>query len=191
VRLEVNGIHFSYGRRRTLSGISFTAGEGKVTSIIGPNGSGKTTLLKCITKILKPSQGVILLDGQDIAGMEYADLARRLSYVPQGTTVPFPLTVFDAVLLGRRPYIRWNVSQSDQEITARTLVLLGLEDLSFRYFNELSSGQKQKVILARALVQKPELLLLDEPPAIWISNISLKCWLFYLPWPEKKILQWS
>lgn len=170
MRLEVKGIHFSYGQRKTLSDVTFTAREGELTSIIGPNGSGKTTLLKCINKILRPHRGAIFLNGRDIAGMEFRELGQRLSYVPQGVTAPFPLTVFDMVLLGRRPYIRWNVSENDKEITSRILVLLGLEDLSFHYFNELSSGQKQKVVLAQALVQQPELLLLDEPT----SNLDIK-----------------
>jgi iron complex transport system ATP-binding protein len=170
VKLEVNGVHFSYGGRKTLTGITFGAEGGEVTSIIGPNGSGKTTLLKCINKILKPRQGIIRIDGRDIAGIATRDLARQMSYVPPGVSAAFPLTVFDTVLLGRRPYLNWNVGESDQEITARTLVMLGLEDLAGRYLNELSSGQRQKVILARALAQQPGLLLLDEPT----SNLDLK-----------------
>lgn len=170
MKLEIRGVDFGYRSHPTLKGITVSIKEGEVASIVGPNGSGKTTLLKCINKILKPRKGVILIDGKDIARVGFKELARKLGYVSQSVHPSFPLSVFDTVLLGRRPYISWGVTERDKEIASQMLVALGLERLAFRPFNELSSGEKQKVLLARALAQEPEVLLLDEPT----SNLDIK-----------------
>jgi len=163
MRLEVKGVRFSYGSVPILKDVCLEVGEGEVVSLVGPNGSGKTTLLKCIGRILKLKKGVILFNGGELGKMGARELARLLGYVPQSSPSSFPLTVLETVLLGRRPHIRWKLSRKDKEIVLRTLRLMELDNLSLRMFNQLSGGERQKVLIARALAQEPEVLLLDEP----------------------------
>jgi iron complex transport system ATP-binding protein len=141
-----------------------------VISLLGPNGSGKSTLLKCLNRILKPKIGTILVKERNAKELGLKELARFFAYVPQSAAYAFPSTVFDTVLLGRRPHVHWGVGARDKEIVSQMLVLLDLEDMAFRQFNELSGGERQKVLLARALAQEPEILLLDEPT----SNLDLR-----------------
>jgi len=163
MRLEVKGVQFSYKSVPVLKDVCLEVGEGEMVSLVGPNGSGKTTLLKCIGRILKPKKGVILLNGDELGRISSKEFARILGYVPQSSPSSFPLTVFETVLLGRKPYIRWKLSQRDKEIVLNTLRLMELDGLALRMFNELSGGERQKVLIARALAQEPEVLLLDEP----------------------------
>ncbi len=160
--LEIKDVSFSYGKFPVLSDISFGVKKGEVVSILGVNGAGKSTLLKCVNGILKIRKGEILINGKDINRMSRTEIAQEISYVPQRSEVPF-ITVFDAVLLGRKPYIKWDVTKKDIEITNNVLKMLDLEKLSLRYITELSGGEFQKVVIARALVQQPEVMLLDEP----------------------------
>jgi iron complex transport system ATP-binding protein len=152
-----------------LDGLNLVVEDSEVLGLVGPNGSGKTTLIKCIDKILKP-KGSILIDGRDIDTVSRTDLAKRLGYVPQSSSTPLATTVFDTVLMGRRPHISWRVSDSDLDKVADILELLHLEYLAMRDFSQLSGGQKQKVLIARALAQEPEVLLLDEPT----SSLDMK-----------------
>ena len=170
MKLIINGINFSYNGTNALDDVSLEIADGEVVSLIGPNGSGKSTLLKCINKILKPKGGSIWVDGRNLRDVELTEMARLAGYVPQSATYFFPSTVFDAVLLGRRPYVDWSIGARDKEVIAYTLAATGLEGMALRYFDELSGGERQKVLIARALAQEPELLLLDEPT----SNLDLK-----------------
>lgn len=163
MKLKVNGIEFGYKSSPVLKGITMELDRSEVLAIVGPNGAGKSTLIKCIDRILEPSKGSILIDGRDTRRIARNDLAKRLGYVPQNGTQAFPATVFDVVMMGRRPHSGWRDSAKDMEIVHATLCRLGLDDIALNDFNELSGGQKQKVIIARALVQEPEVLLLDEP----------------------------
>ena len=167
--LSVDGVEFAYRSRKVLNNIKFEVKKGEVVSILGVNGAGKSTLLKCINKILKPKRGTILIDNFDIRQLDNLELAKKVGYVPQRAEGNY-MTVFDAVLLGRKPHIKWEVSDRDIEITHKVLKLLNLEDYALRYTNELSGGELQKVIIARALVQGPQILLLDEPT----NNLDLK-----------------
>lgn len=160
--LNVKGINFSYNSRPALSNVSFKADEGELLAILGPNGVGKTTLLKCINAIHRPSSGEILVDGRDILTMSPNEIARSIGYVAQRSEAAW-LTVFDAVLMGRKPHIRWKVREKDLRIVESGLRRLHLDALSLRYVTQLSGGELQKVSVARALVQEPHLLLLDEP----------------------------
>ncbi|MCD6427682.1 MAG: ABC transporter ATP-binding protein [Caldisericaceae bacterium] len=160
--LEVRDIAFSYGKIPILSHINLEVEKGKVISVLGVNGAGKSTLLKCINGILKVQSGKILINGKEISKMSRTEIAREISYVPQRSEAPF-ITVFDAVLLGRKPYIKWDATKKDIEITRNVLKMLDIEKLSLRYVTELSGGEFQKVVIARALVQQPKLMLLDEP----------------------------
>ena len=161
---EVRDLHYSYSRSpvRILDGVSFQLEEGCFMAVLGKNGAGKSTLIRCLDGILKPQEGSVLLDGTDISRLHRREAAKQIAYVPQSAGEE-EFSVFDAVLLGRRPYIRWDASARDREIVMETLQSLELEPLQLRPLRELSGGELQKVIIARALVQEPKVLLLDEP----------------------------
>jgi len=167
--LSVNKVEFSYGSVPVLRDVNFEVKRGDFISILGVNGSGKSTLMKCINRILAFKEGVIMVEDRDLKKMKNIEIAQKIGYVPQNSETGF-VTVFDAVLLGRKPYIKWDVSRNDIELTEKVLKIMGLEEYSLRYINELSGGELQKVVIARALVQEPQLLLLDEPT----SDLDLK-----------------
>lgn len=169
MNLKVKGIEFSYNHHPILDGVSFDLGPGEILGVLGVNGAGKSTLLKCINRILRPRVGSILLNDHNVRKMRGIEIARHFGYVPQ-KYVEESLTVFDAVLLGRKPYIQWSASTGDLLIVEDILERLHLEHLALRPVDKLSGGELQKVIIARALAQEPEILLLDEPT----SNLDLK-----------------
>ena len=167
--LSVDDIEFSYKSKKILENVKFKVNRGDVVSILGVNGAGKSTLIKCINKILKPKKGAILIDNYNIDKLDNLEIAKKIGYVPQRADGNY-MTVFDAVLLGRKPHIKWEISEKDIEITHKFLKLMDLEDYALRYTNELSGGELQKVVIARALVQEPHVLLLDEPT----NNLDLR-----------------
>ena len=136
--------------------------DGSFTAILGNNGAGKSTLLKCMNGILKPDCGSLLLDGEDLLAMPHRQVAQRVAFVAQ-TVASTQMTVHDMVMLGRRPYMGWSFSAEDHDIVHAAMARLGLMDMRGRFLNQLSGGERQKVMLARALAQQPRLLLLDEP----------------------------
>jgi len=170
LKLVINKLSFNYNGFPALKDVELEMGLGEVLSIVGPNGSGKTTLLKCINRILKTKHNTVLIDGKDTGKIGLRELSKMMGYVPQNSTSTFPFTVFDIVLMGRRPYIHWSLSERDKEIVAEILKFLGIDKLAMRHFDELSGGEQQKVIIARALAQQPQILLLDEPT----SNLDIK-----------------
>ncbi|TQD23458.1 ABC transporter ATP-binding protein [Methanolobus vulcani] len=167
--LEVDGVEFQYKSKEVLKEIKFELKRNEILSILGPNGVGKTTLLKCMNAILKPKRGTVLIEDEDVLKLEQIEIARRLGYVPQRCE-PARLTAFDAILLGRMPHIKWNISTEDVMIVEDTIKKLNLDDMALRYIDELSGGELQKVGIARAIAQNPKLLLLDEPT----SSLDLK-----------------
>ena len=160
--LKIQRLSFSYGKRNVLSDISFEAHRGRILAVLGPNGSGKSTLLRCLTRILHPRQGEVLLDDQQIASFSAERRAQWIAYVPQKLDTA-PLSVFESVLMGRKPYFTWQASTTDLGKVETTLHRLGLASLARRPVNQLSGGECQKAALARVLVQESKLLLLDEP----------------------------
>lgn len=160
--IEIRDIAFSYGRQRILNGVSFTARPGECVGILGNNGAGKSTLITCINRIRMPERGEVIIDGKSVRDMSRNEMARAIAYVAQKNEMSHA-TVFDCVLLGRKPYIKWSVSQEDIDLCEAMIRRVGMEQFQVRSLDELSGGELQKVMLARALVQQPKLLLLDEP----------------------------
>lgn len=160
--LSVNQISFRYNSRSVLRDVTFKLPSGQILGVLGVNGAGKSTLLKCINKVLRPIGGSVLLDGKDLLQLSGDAVARRIGYVPQRFSEE-QVTVFDAVLLGRKPHIKWAAADRDLRVVEKLLKLMGLEEYALRPLSTLSGGEAQKVIIARALAQEPKVLLLDEP----------------------------
>jgi iron complex transport system ATP-binding protein len=161
--LEIEGLNFSYGGRKTLNNINLSAGKGDFIGILGPNGSGKTTLIKIINRILKPSTGSIRINGKDIKSMDHNELATNVAVVSQVFSINFEFTVEDIVLMGRTPYIEKGETAEDIEISRDCMKKTNTYYLKDRFVTRLSGGELQRVVIARALAQQPSILLLDEP----------------------------
>ena len=161
--IELQDLSFSYGPTvPVLRHVNFSMENGHCAAILGNNGVGKSSLLKCIVRILKPQSGHVLIDRTDVFSLSTEEAAKKIAYVAQNAHSS-DLSVFDTVLLGRRPYIRWDATDRDKKIVVELLERLGLKHLILRSLSQLSGGEAQKVLLARALAQEPKLLLLDEP----------------------------
>jgi iron complex transport system ATP-binding protein len=161
--INLEQLFFAYSDTDVLRGIDLRIGEAEIVSIIGPNGSGKSTLIKCIECLNLPRSGRVLLDGIDARKISGNDIAKLLGYVPQSSSHTYSTTVFDTVLMGRRPYSAWLSSQDDIEKVALIIEHMDLSDIALKDYNCLSGGQQQRVLIARALAQEPKALLLDEP----------------------------
>lgn len=140
VKIEIKSLSFSYSSHKILDDVSLAIQDSEIVSLVGPNGSGKTTLIKCIDRILRP-KGSIFLDGRDINSLSRQEIARTIGYVPQSSTSSLSTTVFDTVLMGRKPHISWQVSDADLDKVAGILELLHLEELAMRDFSQLSGGK--------------------------------------------------
>lgn len=169
-RLAIKNLGFGFGGRPILREVNLQVAAGEMVCLVGPNGSGKSTLLRCADRILPIKQGQILVEGEDLADLKGRELARRIGYVPQYSFERFPKKVLDVVLLGRLPHMGFRVSEQDRLIAWRCLEVLGVSSFAQRYFDELSGGEQQKVVIARVLAQKTGTLLLDEPT----SNLDLR-----------------
>jgi iron complex transport system ATP-binding protein len=166
--LEVDNVSFSYtSAQPVLHGVSFAVARGSIVGVLGPNGSGKTTLMRLIAGVLRPARGRVMIDGADVEGLSRRDLARRIAVVPQETRTTFDFTVLDIVLMGRYPHLGPFELEgaADLAIAREALQATGTEDLAPRLFGTLSGGEKQRVVIASALAQASDVLLLDEPTA--------------------------
>lgn len=163
MRLEVRNLRYGYTpERQVVQGVSFSVRAGECVAVLGTNGVGKTTMLKCINRILRPQAGEVLVDGQPVHRLSGRELAQRIGYVPQACEFADG-SVFDAVLLGRKPFLQWDVTKRDLEIVQDVLRRMDLEECAHREVNALSGGERQKVSIARALAQQAPVLLFDEP----------------------------
>jgi iron complex transport system ATP-binding protein len=165
--LEISNIYFKHRNpeAEVLRGVSFRVEAGRMTTLLGPNGSGKTTLFKCIAGLWRHHEGAITCDGGDIASLSPEQRARLIAVVPQEHEPPFPYSVFDVVLMGRASHVSLFSSPSprDYEETEKAIEALGLGHLKERPYTKLSGGERQLVLISRALAQEAPLLLLDEP----------------------------
>jgi iron complex transport system ATP-binding protein len=163
-------VTFSYNRRRgplVLDRVALTADRGSIVGLLGPNGSGKTTLLRILAGLLQPDSGQVLMEGRRLAGVRRRELARRLAVVPQETRSTFDFSVLEMVMMGRYPHLGPFELEgaADQRIAREALAATGTAALETRRFATLSGGEKQRVVIAAALAQASEVLLLDEPTA--------------------------
>ncbi|MDR2720653.1 MAG: ABC transporter ATP-binding protein [Nitrososphaerota archaeon] len=165
VTLNVNGIECRYGSIKILSDVSLNVKPGYFIGILGPNGSGKTTLLRSISRVLKPHSGSIVIDKDDIYSLKPKQVAQKMAVVPQYNDVGFNFSAMDVVLMGRNPHLNdFQMENSkDVEIARKAMELTNTWSFADRPLNELSGGEAQRVIIARALAQEPKILLLDEP----------------------------
>ena len=161
--LNVENLSFHYRNGpEILRQVSFSLEDGQFLAILGNNGAGKSTMLKCFNQILRVEGGHVWMDGEDLLTMTHREVAQWVAFVSQN--IPSTqMTVHDVVMLGRRPYMRWGFTEEDHRIVHEAMDRLHLSDMRGRFLNELSGGERQKVMLARALAQQPKVLLLDEP----------------------------
>ncbi len=167
--IKVENINFAYIKDNILKDISFCSDNNNIIAILGQNGSGKSTLLKCINGILKYQAGQIFIDKQNLKDINNNTKAKLISYVPQEITFG-DFSVFDAILMGRKPYIKFNATSKDLQLTSDIIFKFHIENKSLNNVNELSGGEKQKVAIARCLLQEANVVLFDEPT----SNLDLK-----------------
>jgi iron complex transport system ATP-binding protein len=163
--LDVEALRFAYDRRPVLDGVTLSVGPGEVVGLVGPNGSGKSTVVRIASGVLDGFDGSVRVGGVELDRLPRAELARRLAVVPQEPTFAFPFTALEIVLLGRHPHLAGLAfeSEADVRIAREALERCGAAPLAARAIHELSSGERQRVVFAKALAQDPQVLLLDEP----------------------------
>lgn len=163
--LRATGICFQYGKKQILRDISIHVEKGDVVSLLGPNGSGKSTLIKALLGINGICEGEVFYEGRNIRGIPPKELARYVAYVPQIHNVAFPYRVIDVVLMGRVPHksLFSKYTRSDIHIAVESLARLGISHLEDRIYTEISGGERQLTLIARALAQGAKFLIMDEP----------------------------
>lgn len=165
MKMKIEDLSFCYNSKQVFQDISFSVDTGEILFLLGPNGTGKTTLFKVILGILKANKGHIFLNDEDVVKWPQKKLARHIGYVPQSTTPAFPFSVIDVVLMGRTPYIsNFSVpTKKDKDIAINVLKDLDIIHLKDKNYTKISGGERQLVLIARALAQQPKFLIMDEP----------------------------
>lgn len=163
--ISVQDIHFSYGDHLVLDGVSFSLEPSKLTFLLGPNGCGKSTLFKCMLGHRLPGEGTVSVDGINTAAMNSTELAHRIAYIPQVTAPTFNYSVLQAVLMGRTSHMKLfsTPSAKDIDIAYEAMERLGIRHLADKGSNKISGGEQQLVLIARALTQQAQIIIMDEP----------------------------
>ncbi len=176
IEMTVTQVHFSYGHTEILKGINAVFQGAGLHAVFGPNGSGKTTLLKCCTGVLSPSHGNIYLQNKPVHTLSCKERGRNIAYVPQEHRLSFPFTVQEIILMGRTPHLGGlgNPSSTDKEHVHRAMEEIGIQDLAEQPYTQLSGGQRQLVLLARAMAQDTPSVILDEPTSALDFKNQLK-----------------
>jgi iron complex transport system ATP-binding protein len=166
-RLEARDLHFGFEKRAILKGVNLVLMPGEVVSLLGANGAGKTTLLRLLLGLVSPAQGEVLIGGGPVASLSRREIATRVAYVPQVHMTPFPYTVREIVTMGRLPRtsLLSSPSEIDHDVVERVLQKLEISHLADRVYSEISGGERQLALIARALAQEAPTLILDEPLA--------------------------
>ncbi len=166
-RLKAGNVTFAYDKEPVIQDIQLEIPTGDFLGVIGPNGSGKSTLLKLLSGLLPPDKNQVRFDGQNISECKRKILAQSIAWIPQDHHLPFPFTVAEVVMMGRHPYLSPLTfeNEHDFEITQRAMAQTQTAQFAHRKFNEISGGEQQRVMLASAIAQEPEILILDEPTA--------------------------
>ena len=170
--LSIKGLNMVFGERQVLDDINLDIGKGLMVGLIGPNGCGKSTMMKCISKIYSMTSGLITVGGSDIVKMKAADVAKMVSNVPAETGQTYGMNVMDMVMLGRYPFVDkiWWESPEDEKIVRTAMKTFGIDHLRKKQVSTLSSGERQRALIAKAYVQEPKLMLVDEPT----SHLDIK-----------------
>ncbi len=170
--LKVEDLIVAYGPRQVLHGVSLEVHAGEIVTLIGPNGSGKSTLIRAVSGVIPIESGEVMIDGLSLRRLPTAERARRLAVVPQARNLPPAFTVYESILLGRTPYLGWlgRAGPADHERVQHALESTQMSALAERRVGELSGGEQQRVLLARALAQDTPVMLLDEP----ITHLDLQ-----------------
>ncbi len=165
MKFEVKNASFSYGNDQVFKNVFMTAEKGRIVSVLGPNGAGKTTLLRCMLGFLKPDQGEILADGKPLSQFSNTEFWKKTAYVPQARMQSFPYSVEETVLMGRSPYLSifQMPSDADRKIAEHAMEMAGILHLRKKNCSRISGGELQLTLIARALAQQPEMLIMDEP----------------------------
>lgn len=176
--LQVRNLNFNYGKYDVLKNISFSIPKGCLCGLFGPNGCGKTTLFKCCLGFLPFSEGMVRVVGENTQNLKLAQMAKRIAYVPQEHRPSFPYQVKEIVLMGRTPHFRgvFRIRKQDRQKAFEALEILGILKLADRPYNQLSGGQRQMVLIARAIAQETPLIFLDEPTAALDFSNQIRIW---------------
>ena len=181
--LEIKEVRCGYDNKEIVKGVSFNVERGNNLCIVGPNGCGKSTLLKSIANLLD-YKGNITLDSKEISKLNRKDLAKNVALMTQASNIYFPYTVYETVALGRYAHLKGlfsRINKEDDEIIIKSITNVGLIDIKDKLISELSGGQLQRVYLARAFAQNPDVILLDEPT----NHLDLKCQIEILDYLNK------
>ena len=170
MKIKIQNIEFAYNGSPVLKNINAEIAKGDFVALVGPNGSGKSTLMKNINRVLKSQKGKIYVNSKLLDDISDKQLAKEMAYVPQSSKPNSGLNVFDTILTGRKPYINFKPKKRDIATVKKIIQQLKIEDISFKDFSKLSGGQQQIVLIARALAQDADVILLDEPT----SNLDIK-----------------
>lgn len=178
IMLHISDLSFRYSQKPVLSDVSFSVEPGQLCGLFGPNGCGKTTLFKCCLRFLPIEQGNIRMNSTDVSNRTVEELAKTVAYVPQEHKPPFPYLSREVVLMGRTPHIKgfFGIKRQDKEIARDAMDQLGILDIADEPYNQLSGGQRQMVLMARAIAQDTPLLFLDEPTSALDFQNQMKIW---------------